>query len=222
MPKSLSTGHVPSERIVAAIDEALGTEWPWSFPYGPFDEPSPLMPLTRFWKGDDIKLMLSPARNGGWIEFDFADKMLCVLSLEDLWRGELSDLYEAVDLQTEQQRVRRAPPGSIRCGRRGCGTLFKPGMPWARYCSKNCKMAEQRHRRSEREQRPQRYGHRYDTCPNGHDRSPENVYERPNGSIACRACRREAAQAKYASDPAHAERKRQAERERRAARKVAA
>ena len=59
-------------------------------------------------------------------------------------------------------------------------------------------------------------------CPNGHDRSPENVAYRESGAIYCRACNREAARAKYAADSKHREKKVLAQRARRAAEKVAA
>ena len=45
-----------------------------------------------------------------------------------------------------------------------------------------------------------RSGSRYDTCPNGHDRSEKNTYVNPKtGRYACRVCSRESARARYSA-----------------------
>ena len=217
MQKSLQTGHVPSQRIIDEIDYELGCSWPWPFPKTAYDDPSPLSPVEQYWNVDDLRKMLNPqGRSGGWIEFDLADKLLCCLHLTDSWHGRLEDLYLSVNLEPEQPRVRKAPSGEHRCAARGCTNTF---IPWGKrnqiYCSQKCGARDRRELAG-------RYGKRYDKCPNGHDRSPENVAYRKSGAIYCRACNREAAVAKYSSDPEYRERKVLAERERRAARKVAA
>jgi len=99
-----------------------------------------------------------------------------------------------------------------RCQAHRCSIHFIPKVPWQRYCSKACKHRAWYRRRYGRSPR---YGTRYGTCPHGHDRSPENVYYRPDGSYSCRACNREKMAIKYRKDPVFRERRKNDERLRR-------
>lgn len=148
------------------------------------------------------------------MDFDMADRLICAIGRPMLWRSELLEWYERVDLSDPP----KPPPpkyGLIRCFRPGCTQMFEPKMPWAKYCSKACKASVQGNRRRRKKGVPTRYGTRWGTCPRGHDRSEENVYVRRNGSITCRVCRKEDAAEKM-KDEAHRIACRDRERRRRA------
>lgn len=212
MEKSLQTGHLPSNRIIEAIDASLGTEWPWDFP------DDRLAPTERYWSPNDLKKMLGHGAGARdeWVEFDLADKLLCCLNLHELWYSELEDIYLEVYLGPVRVYARKTAKGVNRCAAPGCSNEFTPwGKRKQKYCSQACG------NRARRESSG-RYGTQYGTCPKGHDRSPENTYDRPGGGTACRVCRREAAAEKYRSNAEHRAKKVQAERARRAAMKAAA
>lgn len=154
------------------------------------------------------------------VDFNVADRLLCVTGNVDLWLTELHEVYYSTPLDDEDNRY---PTKSTKrfCERPGCGKMFEQHPRQRsrhRYCSKACRAAEQRKRRRARRGQPvgQRFGTKYGQCPNGHDRSPENVGYKSNGSMYCTACGREKARKWY---EANREKKKAAERARRAARK---
>ena len=151
------------------------------------------------------------------LEFDTADRLICHIDV-NIWRRELPDLYYGVDLSSPS-RPRRSRK-TRRCECPGCSNEFTPeprGAHQAKFCSPTCKVKAYRARRRIREERPARYGTRYDRCPNGHDRSPENIGTKRNGGQYCKACSREKMKAKM-QDPAYREQTRLKEAARRAAR----
>lgn len=188
MNKSLGTGHVPSYDIIWAIEEALGIEGPWE------DSDERLQPLTRIWNIDDLKVQLGVGRKPKWVDFDLADQVICALGRVDFWRNELEHIYLSVRLKDKSTfRGRKAARGSRRCARTGCSNIFVPrkgGHP-QRFCSPVCKYT---HHSAERRGSRSRENRRYDTCPAGHDRSPENsrVVQHKSGQveIRCKICER--------------------------------
>lgn len=153
-----------------------------------------------------------------WMDFDAADRALCEVDKAHCWWAELRDIYYAVSLHSPGR------PASKRCERTGCSEVIvtkKQGYG-KKYCGRACKHAAWRVRQKKREGTKSRYGTRWDTCPHGHDRSPENTRYRENGSPTCRACDRAKEARRYATNPDHAERKRQYMRDLRAKRKAAA
>lgn len=146
----------------------------------------------------------------GDLSFDQADALLCKVGAFNAWRDnkKLKVLYLEADLSKPGQPPRFSE--RKRCAAKGCSVYFKPRARWHRYCSQACGQRA-------RHQKSGRYGSRYDTCPAGHDRSPENVRERGDGTIACRACGRERERERYQRDEAHRERRIAAARSQRAA-----
>ena len=93
----------------------------------------------------------------------------------------------------------RIRPVIHHCERRGCSHTFVVPDPAGgkgsnqtrkRYCSAGCYATALKHRKGVRSQ----VARRFDTCPSGHDRSPENVYEYviksgPKAGYTVRRCR---------------------------------
>ncbi len=188
MQKSLETGYVEGARIIDAVSRELCVPTPWS------DDEHALQPLTRYWDIADVWKMLSR----GWIKFDFADKVLCVLHLTEVWTGGLADIYYACHLDAGDRKPgpRRVPRGHKRCECRGCTQVFKiehtpqgGGRP-KKFCSKKCRVRENNYLQRDKV-RIGRYGTKYGECVNGHDRSPENTYISPGGKVLCRPCARD-------------------------------
>lgn len=93
-----------------------------------------------------------------------------------------------------------APRGQKRCAAAGCSELFFPKTKRRRYCSERCyKRQWWRDKNGARGLESRRF----DACPHGHDRSPENYF--PKGSHRCRLCwnkyMRKYRKRRYHSDP---------------------
>ncbi len=191
-----SEGHVPLERIRSLLIEKLHIE------DGHFSTDHPeLVCLTRMWDdGDRIwKALNDTGQSKGqfWMEFNVADKLLCLLGLQGCWWDELADVYYSVDL-TKGSIARTAEKDEVRCANPACSVTFSPFNGGRRkvYCTAACKNQHwsQRHKakRSEGAQGRTLKSKRYDTCPHGHDRSPENaVWEKGSKGkpvLRCREC----------------------------------
>lgn len=211
----LSTGHVPVVRIRELLIVKLGIE------DGHFGTDHPeLICLTRMWDDSDrIWKVLNgtgDARGQEWMEFNVADQLLCLLGLQLCWYEELEDIYYAVNLRT-RPISRTTPKGERRCERDGCSAVFAPTMPWQRFCSQQCQRAQWRNEHSEGARTMK--SRRYDQCPQGHDRSPENtqwILDKRSGKLKprCRVCFNEHRRAVYAEkskDPAFMAAKRERE-----------
>lgn len=149
MQRNLSTGFVPTDRIIEVINQSLGIEWPWVFQSGlgvgenDDVEPSPLESLCIYWDGSDLRTVLG--RND-FIEFDLADRILCALNLVELWRGPLEDIYLEVNLSpVEESEVHPHDPDAKKCARGECNNHFivrrGRGKP-RKYCSDRCKQMD--------------------------------------------------------------------------------
>lgn len=191
MQKSLETGYVPGDRVLEAITKALNVETPWS------EDDYDLQTLTQYWDVWDVWKMMGGGKPK-WVDFDFADKVLCVLNLVDLWREDLADIYDNVVLVDDNRRSpRKVPKGYQRCAAKGCNHVFQIGNPTPqgggkarKFCSPECRITTANRRQWDKN-RVHRYGTPYGTCVNGHDRSPENTYVSPQGKRLCRGCLRE-------------------------------
>lgn len=146
-----------------------------------------------------IHLILTGKRTT--ISFDAADKILCGINMPFAWREpDLLPLYLELDL--DGPAVERLQPPH-RCARPGCSKIFPAGRYADRkkYCSRKCKgQASQARTRGFRSQ----LSRKYDRCPAGHDRSPENVREyvhRKTGQVEhrCIICERQRKHARKAA-----------------------
>ena len=106
--------------------------------------------------------------------------------------------------------IYKSADGTLRCACRGCTNTFVPSKHTPksqpkRYCSMACRTKENNRIRNGSRTKQSIL---YDTCPHGHDRSPENVrYVRhPSGGmqIRCQACMRERQRARRAKSKAAA------------------
>lgn len=135
---------------------------------------------------DTITRILSGERES--CEFDIADKLLCALHAPQLWYGELSHIYYAVDLMWEK------------CACPGCEATFTlevdtmGRIKQTRYCSTACRTAAFKIRKGVHKQRlPKSRRDPEKFCRNGHPKTPENVVEFTNGTRTCRICKQESA-----------------------------
>lgn len=152
---------------------------------------------------DTLRKLVWQGRGGTTIDFDLADRLLCKMGRSDVWHGRLNELYSNVVLIDDgPKRAYGRPSGARMCEGAECSTEFVPDprSPHQRFCSTSCKRKSYWKRRREREGVKPRFGTRYGQCPNGHERSPENTYVRPSGSVSCRVCGREKEAERYA-DP---------------------
>lgn len=134
------------------------------------------------------------------IDFDVADRLLCVMNLTDLWRTSLHDIYESVLLVEGLRKPERAS-GAKMCARLGCSNLFlqPKGTPPKKFCSKKCGTADWYHRNIGIKTQPRGPGRSLEklVCRSGHERTPENTGW--NGvAHFCRICRRETARQRAA------------------------
>jgi len=202
--KTPETGYIPALLFIRTVEVHMNLgEDQWEE-----DDPR-LAPLTEMWEFSDLRKQLGIRQNGGrirMIPFGLADLILCKLNLVELWRGPLADVYYAASLEEGHglQWVRPVPKGYRRCERVGCSEVFAAKMHRGRakrYCTTRCGDAESKARRVGSRSQIARAN---DTCPSGHDRSPENVYEYtiksgPKAGTLVRRCRPcfNAAQAAY-------------------------
>lgn len=215
----MSLSRIPAERLLPHIERYLA-EYETQEGYGVQRmEPKTCLAFHARMKVDTLSKILN--RRTKTLDFNMADRLLCAMNRPQLWWEDLADLYYSVDLSAPITAPIPAKEGRI-CARAGCSNAFVPKMPWGRYCSTACRASVQRARRQQRRGVTQRYGTRYGTCPKGHDRSPENVYVRPDGHVSCRVCNRDAERRRYRQDEKYRQRRILRERERRVQLKVAA
>lgn len=186
--KGLENGYVPTKAITNAVGRQLKMTMPWRA------DDEKLQPLANYY---DLEVLVQILQRNDEIPFGLADIIITKLGLEHIWRTRsLQRIYYRANLEGNNgmQRVRVVEPGFHRCERDGCANIFPEnprGRP-KRFCSKRCRdTVGLRRRRDARSQTSRRY----DTCPAGHDRSPENTYTYVNSkgypSLRCRVCTRE-------------------------------
>lgn len=187
----LEMGHVPAGPIAALAKQYIAAH--------PEDDAGAL--FARIFDPEGGKLYKLLSGDLEFIEFDVADRIACLVGDPvGFWRSPpMEQFYEGVNLVRKNHDS--APKDTKRCEAEGCSNVFVPnrrGRP-QKYCSKTCRMT-QRDRR--REGRRTLQSKRFDTCPHGHDRSPENeVWEmgsRGKPVLRCRECLKEKQRARRA------------------------
>lgn len=196
-------GYVPAYEVITTIEHHLGLE------HENWEEDDPrLAPLTGMWEFSDLRKQLGIRQNGGklrWIPFGLADSVLCKLRLQNLWRHELLEIYEAVNLSGScgTQWVRPVPKGMARCGRVGCSVVFEQRTSGSKkkYCSVICKNQAYKLRSGQTKSAPTGPGRHLSAlrCKNGHERTPENTYLY-KGKRLCNECRKERKREAYARE----------------------
>ena len=128
------------------------------------------------------------------IDFDLADKLLCVMNLPDLWRTRLHDIYEEACFDDDRPRRKGSNPSGIKvCARRGCSEKFipHPRTPYKRFCSGTCRAAAYKHEHVGVKVMHGKGGKlRALVCKNGHERTKENT-RILGGRTYCLVCKRE-------------------------------
>jgi hypothetical protein len=130
--------------------------------------------------------------------FDHADGIVCALGKVDLWRSELSEYYENVNLNLRQ------------CAHPDCSVWFTPGEtkeagarnPGSgrrqKYCSTPCaNSARVGNRRIKHFRGAAQRGEHSFRCRNGHVRTPETTITLKSGKIRCRICNNESSNRSY-------------------------
>lgn len=143
--------------------------------------------------GDTLEKIL--AGRSKTIDFDDADKLLCVTNLNDLWATELRDLYQGAVLHDGGTRHRVASAsGKKVCARRGCSALFLPNKhkPGQKFCSNACRTSEWSIQHKGIKTRLRGKGRALEalSCPNGHERTKENTKVTVTGARRCKICER--------------------------------
>lgn len=135
---------------------------------------------------DTLTKILSEERES--CEFDIADKLLCALSAPQLWYGELSHIYYAIDLAWET------------CACPGCEATFPLELDTlgrikqTLYCSTACRTAAHKIRHGVHKQRLPKHRRDHERfCRNGHPKTPENIVTFSNGTRTCRLCKQSSA-----------------------------
>lgn len=185
----LGSGHVPVERVRAFLDETLHLEGYFGY------EHDALLPLLRMWGVSD-RMWKKLSRGEGWMEFNVADKMLCLLGLQGRWREDLEDIYLLVNLDAHQH-ARVVPAGHHRCERAGCSSVFSVTgrRQHKRFCCDTCRSSEHQLKTGTTTTSVRGPGRRLESlrCRNGHERTEENTrtFERDGKTITdCRICQR--------------------------------
>lgn len=179
--------RVPAEPIIAVIRDYLGNEESTEV----FHSSVYLLAERADIRGDTLEKIL--AGRNQTIDFDIADRLLCVLGKTDLWHGDLKDVYEKSQLDDDGYRRNGRASGMRVCARVTCSEMFlpKPKHPYQRFCSAKCSSADNQLRRN-----PKRKilgkGRILQKlmCWNGHERTPENTRYTPDGRIYCVECKR--------------------------------
>lgn len=118
--------------------------------------------------------------------FDDADKILCALGKVDLWRGELNEYYENVNLHLAQ------------CAHPNCLVWYEPTRSNHIYCSTACANSAKRgNRRIKHFKGKAMKGEHSFRCRNGHVRTPETTITLKSGKIRCRICNNETSMRSY-------------------------
>lgn len=130
------------------------------------------------------------------IDFDVADRLLCVMGLFDLWLSDLRDLYQSACLEEGPRKFQpMRASGSKVCERQGCSNRFEPEprAPKKRFCCRKCYAADYRAK--------ERGGYTLGpygpgcalsalVCRNGHQRTFENTRYNRKGRRYCLECKR--------------------------------
>lgn len=129
------------------------------------------------------------------IDFDVADRLLCVLGKADCWRGELQEVYAQAKLDDgRKQRTTVKPSKAKRCARRGCSVQFVPSKhgPKQRFCSNACRNSAWKLSKGMKTG-PRGPGRSLEAfaCRNHHERTPENTGTNSRGHRYCLTCHRD-------------------------------
>ncbi len=196
MSEAVGPNRVPAAPIVEAINQYLLDE---GERIG--DDLSAPAPIHILAERADIKSdTLDHILRGRskTMDFDTADRLLCVTNQTALWITDLHEVYEQALLdEGGKQFTVTSSSGTKVCARRGCSNKFIPPRrsPRKKYCSKNCKTTAWKHRVHPpkttiygKDRKIQKL-----VCRNGHERTKENTGIQSNGYRYCLICHRAAA-----------------------------
>ncbi len=145
---------------------------------------APIIPLItayldeNFVKGDPARALVNLAnmaditydalfdvygrRRGQSLDFNDADRLLCVMGYETAWYHELADYYQRVDLSRRK------------CARSGCQRLIPDG---EKFCTQDCATST-----------TSKNSRVHAKCSRGHVRTPENTHFTRSGGRRCKDC----------------------------------
>lgn len=179
--------RIPAEPFVELVTKHLST-LPVPPPGSDFLSPSASLAARAKVPRDTLEKVL--AGNFQTVDFNFVDRIVCAMDVVHIWWSDWRDLYYSVPLDDEAEGGVRATIAT--CAAKGCSNLVPPqrGGPLPkRFCCARCKQTE--YDRVSRGSERTLKNKRFDRCPKGHDRSPENVVYQNNGKqlvLRCRVC----------------------------------
>lgn len=192
----MEPNRVPAEPIVAIVKDYLQQDGDRTHE-GSFESSSIYLLAERVdVKGDTLQSILSGRAKT--IDFDLADRLLCVTNMSSLWLTDLSDIYLQAQLpEGEKKHVVATASGKRVCARRGCSVVFVPSVkkPDQKFCSPGCRSTAWKHKKGLKTGQVRGKGRVLESlvCRNGHPRTKENTTEKRAGVSYCRICKNETA-----------------------------
>jgi hypothetical protein len=194
MSRPIEPNRIPAGPIVEVIQSYLDSQGErlGASTYAPY-------PITLLAERADMNadtLMKTIEGRMQTIDFDVADRLLCVMNLTDLWLTDLREVYDEAQLVEGKRRIQPKSASGVKvCARRGCSTRFRPPKkcPRKRFCSDTCKSTAWKHEKGLLKTGRLRGKNRVLealTCRNGHERTKENTGTNSRGTRYCLVCHR--------------------------------
>lgn len=176
----MKPGNVPTTRVAPILESLINDRWPYSdddvLAVGDLASSYAILADKAGCDPTTITKIIAQKYEG--VDFDLADRLFCALGRPDVWRGELLDVYEGMQILE-------------RCAHPDCSVCFAPplhGGRRKRYCSQSCADSGRRGLRRIKHFRGRAQLKHSAKCRNGHLRTPENTIHLQSGRIRCRVC----------------------------------
>lgn len=195
MTGCVEANRIPAEPIAAVIRTYLGSIGDRSSEAGFTQGAIYKLAERADVNGDTLqKILIGRSKT---IDFDIADRLLCVANLTDLWLTSLSEIYHSAQIpEGKKQFELNRPSGTRICARAGCSTSFIPPKHGKKkiYCSSNCRTTAWKHRRNGVKTRIRGKDRAIEKliCRHGHERTKENTGTSSRGHRYCMICHRAA------------------------------
>lgn len=189
--KPLAANRVPLEPIILEVEQYLDAQENLNLANKDLLAPRAVLAEQARLKIDTFEKLL--ARRSDTMDFDVADKLLCMMDKTHLWWSKFGDIYWNVRLDDEARGRKPSREGPRVCARHACSNEFVPSKqrPDQKYCSTTCKGAAWKADKAKTRLRGPGRKLEMLMCVNGHERSPENTTRNIKGALVCRICKNE-------------------------------
>lgn len=198
MSKPLYVNRVPTDPIMIEVEQYLAAQENLNYSNKDFLTPRAVLAEQAHIRIDTFEKLL--ARRSETMDFDLADKLLCLIDKTHYWWAKFGDIYWNVVLEEGANGRKPSRYGKWKvCARPGCANEFIPkkhspktGPKAQKYCSRACK-----HRASDlrlgisKHATAKAHGKMPYHCRKGHPRGPGNSKKRKDGTVVCLVCERE-------------------------------